>query len=96
MNYIPINFDEELPKIYEQQRATIKKVYAKYYVNNSDWSWQILEYSKLQRLFYGLIMPENKLAYFTLEELQRVQIDYGVKILMKNYLFPRKLEVQVA
>ena len=91
MNQVPINFNNEIPKIYDQQRANTLKIYAKYYVDNSDWEWQILEYSKLQRLFFGLVKPENEFRYFTLEELQKVQQQYGVDLQMKSYLFPRKL-----
>ena len=85
MNYIPINFNNEIPKIYDQQRSHTFKIYAKYYVDNSDWEWLVLEYSKLQRLFYGLVMPENTYKYFTVEELNNIQMDYGVTIELKNY-----------
>jgi len=74
------NFNNAIPKIYDQQRSDNPKVYARYFIDNSDWEWLILEYSKLQRLFFGLILPENKLTYFTIEELQKVELDYGVKV----------------
>lgn len=74
------SFNNEIPKIYEQQRSDNLKVYARYFVINSDWEWLVLEYSKLQRLFFGLILPEEQLVYFTVEELQKVQFDYGVTI----------------
>ncbi len=74
------NFNSDIPQIYDQQRSNNQKVYARYFIGNSDWEWLILEYSKLQRLFFGLILPENKLAYFTVEELQKVELEYGVKV----------------
>ena len=74
------NFNNNIPKIYDQQKSDNPKVYARYFIYNSDWEWLILEYSKLQKLFFGLILPENKLAYFTVEELQKVELDYGVKV----------------
>ena len=74
------NFNSDIPKIYDQQRSANPKVYARYFIDNSDWEWLVLEYSKLQRLFFGLILPENKLAYFTVEELQKVELEYGVKV----------------
>lgn len=74
------NFNDDIPKIYEQQRSSNLKIYARYFVANSDWEWLVLEYSKLQRLFFGLILPEEQLVYFTVEELQKVQFDYGVTI----------------
>ena len=74
------NFNNAIPKIYDQQRNINPKVYARYFIDNSDWEWLILEYSKLQRLFFGVILPENKLAYFTVEELNKIELDYGVKV----------------
>ena len=74
------NFNSDIPKIYDQQRSNNQKVYARYFIGNSDWEWLILEYSKLQRLFFGLILPENKLAYFTVEELNKIEFEYGVKV----------------
>ena len=74
------NFNNAIPKIYDQQRSDNPKVYARYFIDNSDWEWLVLEYSKLQRLFFGLILPENKLTYFTVEELQKVELEYGVKV----------------
>lgn len=91
MNHIIINFNQEIPKIYEQQRASSKSFFARYYVENSDWEWLILEYSKLQRLFFGLVKPENTFRYFTLEELNKIQMNYGVTIELENYLLPKKL-----
>lgn len=74
------NFNNAIPKIYDQQRNINPKVYARYFIDNSDWEWLVLEYSKLQRLFFGLILPENKLAYFTVEELNKIEFEYGVKV----------------
>ena len=74
------NFNSDIPKIYDQQRSNNPKVYARYFIDDSDWEWLVLEYSKLQRLFFGLILPENKLTYFTVEELQKVELEYGVKV----------------
>ena len=74
------NFNSDIPQIYDQQRSNNQKVYARYFIGNSDWEWLILEYSKLQRLFFGLILPENKLAYFTVEELNKIEFEYGVKV----------------
>ena len=80
------NFNSDIPKIYDQQRSNNPKVYARYFIDDSDWEWLVLEYSKLQRLFFGLILPENKLTYFTVEELQKVELEYGVKVeLDTNY-----------
>lgn len=95
MNHIIINFNQEIPKIYDQQRANTFKIYAKYYIEYSDWEWLILEYSKLQRLFFGFVKPENTFRYFTLEELNKIQIDYGVNIELENYLLPKELSVAV-
>lgn len=74
------NFNSDIPKICDQQRSANPKVYARYFIDDSDWEWLVLEYSKLQRLFFGLILPENKLTYFTVEELQKVELEYGVKV----------------
>lgn len=74
------NFNNDIPKIYDQQRSDNLKIYARYFIDNSDWQWLILEYSELQRLFFGLILPEKKLDYFTIEELEQVALTYGVEV----------------
>lgn len=88
------NFNSDIPKIYDQQRSdnSNPKVYARYFIDNSDWEWLVLEYSKLQRLFFGLILPENQLAYFTVEELNKIEFDYGVKVELDLYFKVKDLK----
>ncbi len=91
------NFNNDIPKIYDQQRSDNPnpKVYARYFIDNSDWQWLVLEYSKLQKLFFGLILPENKLAYFTVEELNNIELDYGVKVeLDTNFIITELKEIK--
>lgn len=92
MNYMPINL-REIPKLYEQQSSKKKFIYAKFYIEGSDWSWSILEYSELQHLLYCYIEPEKEFCYITIDELTKTSVEYDVEIELKNYAIPKELQI---
>lgn len=50
-----------------------KVLYARYYHPTYNWEWYAMEYSKLQRLFFGLVENEElEYGYFSLDELERL------------------------
>ena len=85
--------DEELkntlPRLYEQDKSEIKILHARFYHPIYNCEWFAMEYSSLQKLFFGLFTGIGKLeyGYFTLDELDRIEAirDYRFKpILIKT------------
>ena len=65
--------ENSLPKLYEQEKSEVKILYARFYHPIYNWEWFAMEYSKLQRLFFGLVDEEVlEYGYFTVDELERV------------------------
>ena len=83
---------EDLPELYEQQDANTTKVFATYTMPQSDWKWYILEYSSLQKLFYGYVEPENEFRYFTVDELEKLEFEHEVELEYTEILFPRSMK----
>lgn len=69
--------DEELkntlPRLYEQDKSEVKILHARFYHPICNWEWYAMEYSPLQKLFFGLVEGEFlEYGYFTLDELDRI------------------------
>jgi len=93
--HISTNFNIDIPYLYEQQYKTNPTVYGRYIVEDSDWSWLILEYSQHQRLFFGMILPEQQLTYFTIEDLQSVVREYGIDVELDTTFNPKLLKEMI-
>jgi len=91
MNHINTNFTSTIPNLYEQQGLDEIVAYAKYTVPLSDWRWYIFEYSKLQKLFYGYIEPEQEYRYFTIDELVKTAYDYDIEIFLDSGFKPKTI-----
>ncbi len=60
-----------LPKLYAQDKIDVRTIYARFYASSTNCEWFALEYSPLQRLFFGIIDEGDiKFGYFTQEELE--------------------------
>ncbi len=94
MNHIPMNFNHNLPKLYEQQDSDEIVTMALYYVPYSDWRWIILEleYSTLQNLFYCWVEPEQEYQYITVDKLLEVAYEYNVDIVLDTTFIPTSLK----
>lgn len=74
-----------LPRLYEQENSEVKTLYARFYHPIFNWEWYAMEYSPLQRLFFGLVENDDlEYGYFTLDELERI----GAK---RDYSFSPKI-----
>ena len=80
---------KDLPKLYEQQDANTYKVFATYTMPQSDWKWYVMEYSPLQKLFYGFVEPENEFRYFTVDELEKLEYENDTQFIYAEIVFPR-------
>lgn len=64
---------EQLPPLYDTDGKDTKILYARYYHPYANWEWFAIEYSPLQRLFFGLVDgDEREYGYFSLDELERI------------------------
>lgn len=83
------DLEETIPPLYAQDGNPTKIIYARFYLHN--WSWYVMEYSKLQRLCFGIVDGlEIEYGYFTIDELESIGAsrDYEfkpIKIKDKNY-----------
>jgi len=76
-----------LPPLYAQEKETKKIAYARFYLPDYNWEWYAMEYSPLQKLFYGLVDGnEKEFGYFTLDELAALQYSVGSRVL-RDYEF---------
>ena len=65
------NLKQILPKLYEQEDFEQRIIYARFYSQSLNCEWFVLEYSSLQKLFFGIIDDgDTRLGYFTQEELE--------------------------
>jgi hypothetical protein len=71
-----------LPKLYDQENIKEKYFYARFYHPVYNWEWYVMEYSSLQRLFFGLVDGvESEYGYFNQDELEQIGVvrDYDYK-----------------
>lgn len=79
--------EKQLPALYEQDGKENQIAYAKYYTEFSHWVWYALEYSPIQKLFYGLVDGDEKeFGYFTLDELESLKYSIGDEV-VRDYDF---------
>ena len=74
------DLEKQLPPLYEQDGKEEQTIYARFY--SDEWEWFALEYSPLQKLFFGLVDEEYR--YFTVDELE----SFGV---VRDYNFEPKV-----
>lgn len=68
---IDADLKQILPKLYEQENLQRKTFYARFYSLSTNCEWLVLEYSSLQKLFFGIIDDgDTRCGYFTEEELE--------------------------
>ena len=62
-----------LPGLYDQENKEAKTLYARFYHPQFNWEWYAMEYSPLQKVFFGLVEGyEIEYGYFTVDELERI------------------------
>lgn len=79
--------EEQLPTLYETDGQKNKILFARYHLYG--WNWYPMEYSPLQKLFFGLVDGfEKELGYFTLDELEQIgarrDYEFEPKLLKKE------------
>jgi Protein of unknown function (DUF2958) len=72
-----------LPPLYSQEAEAEPKVYAKFFLPGTGWSWYVTEGSEQEGdfLFFGFVVGlESEFGYFLLSELEGVQTPLGLHV----------------
>lgn len=67
----------KLPPLYynEKKKPEEVKIIVKFFHCMSNWTWYATEYDPVEKLFFGFVRgDENDMGYFSLEELESVNI----------------------
>ena len=80
---------QTIPSLYEQDGVDNKIAYVKFFTPDSNWTWYVMEYSKDEKLFFGLVDGlEKELGYFSLYELENAKGPLGLSIERDIYFEP--------
>ncbi len=78
MQLLPDELRAEIPKLYSQEKITTgeKMVYAKFFFPAADWTWFVTEGEQEDGdfIFFGFVVGFEEWGYFTLNELQTINI----------------------
>jgi hypothetical protein len=82
MVLLPKILQKDLPPLYSQEEEgenAIARV--KFFAPVGSWTWYATEYDEEQKLFFGLVVGHSvELGYFTLSELESIELLLGLKI----------------
>lgn len=79
MELLPKDLRETLPKLYKQEGNDDPTVYLKFFFPVADWTWFVTEGEQTGEdfTFFGYVIGlENEWGYFSLRELQSVNIHH--------------------
>lgn len=77
MELLPIELQNQLPKLYEQEKTEDPQVYIKYFFPAGRWTWFVTEGEQrgTDFLFFGYVIGlEKEWGYFTLKQLEEISI----------------------
>ena len=77
MKLMTDELEKLFPPLYGTERKDPKdvKIIAKFFHPLSSWTWYATEYDPKDRLFFGFVRGfENELGYFSLDELESVNV----------------------
>lgn len=84
-----------LPKLYSQEEVKDPMVLAKFFDPYSSWTWYVIEGEEQEDgdwIFFGLVDGlESELGYFSLNELQSIEMFGAQRIERDLYFEPCKL-----
>ncbi len=81
-NLIPESILENIPDLYETERATNPMCQIKLFTPDAQWTWYIIEFSKEDKsTCYGYVKGfESELGYFSLQELKSIKGPLGLAV----------------
>lgn len=77
MELLPIELQNQLPKLYEQEKTEDPQVYIKYFFPAGRWTWFVTEGERrgTDFLFFGYVIGlEREWGYFSLSQLKEINI----------------------
>ncbi len=79
MKLLTKEIENQMPKLYSQEKDSDPMVYVKFFCPWNEWKWFATEYEDGE--FFGFVVgDEPELGYFTLEEMESVTGPAGLKI----------------
>tara|TARA_E500000318_G_C3562800_1_gene214256 strand:+ start:643 stop:942 length:300 start_codon:yes stop_codon:yes gene_type:complete len=97
MKLLTQEIENKIPKLYETDGQEDKIVYAKFFNPIGSWTWYAIEYDSEEKLFYGAVDGDFfEFGYFSLEELETIELPFGMKIERDIHFKPKPLsEIQL-
>ena len=91
-NLIPKDLLEQVPKLYETEEISNPTCQIKLFTPDSIWEWYIIEISIDKDICYGYIKGfESELGYFSLNELNEIRGNLGLKVEIDSSFTPISL-----
>jgi hypothetical protein len=72
-----------LPRLYSQEGESDPRIYAKFFMPGSGWTWYVMEGEEQEGdfLFFGFVVGlESEFGYFLLSELESVRSPLGLSV----------------
>ena len=82
---------DKLPALYSQEDVADPVAQVKFFDPTGSWSWYATEFDG-QDLFFGFVDGfEKELGYFSLSELESLQLPFGLTIERDKFFEPKPL-----
>jgi len=93
MQLLTQELEKSIPALYEQEMIKEKKAFVKFFTPDSHWTWYVMEYDPINKIFFGLVEGfETEFGYFSLQELEELTGPTGLKIERDLYFTPTLLK----
>ena len=78
---MPESLVQQIPILGSTQEQDDPVVWMKYFTPDSSWTWYVIEFDRVDRLCFGLVIGhEIELGYFSLAELESVTGPLGLRV----------------
>jgi hypothetical protein len=94
MKLLTKELETKLPALYENEEIGLDALaVVKFFNPVGAWTWYASEYDPKEKIFFGLVDGfEKELGYFSLEELESLELPMGLKIERDLYFNPTPLK----
>lgn len=95
MKLLPKNIEKLLPAFYATEGDNNPIVKVKFFSPSSSQTWYAIEYDPGVRNFFGYVdfygNGDGEFGYFSLDELEKIQLPFGLKIERDLYFEPKRI-----
>ena len=93
MEWLTNEIIKNIPRLGETKGENTKTLWMKLYTPWVFQSWEVVEYDPEKRLCYGWVRGlKDEWCYFSLDEIEKIQGPYGLKIACDTHFTPTKLQ----